>query len=275
MATTKRKPSFTGNENALYKAIPPSMLKWRPKMNMTHERYWSITFSKPYEFKHKENEKVWYFQLWLWDTEQRKFTCKIATKEQYPPIQHHHIDYVVERIAICSEYSLHLYSFDGNLIKSYAHSFPKRKTWECKFIDANTFLTESAIGWTEIFINRNEKYDYVLGSSIKINEDTYIIHDGASPYTIVISRFHQSPISAFKVTVWEGSTKEGFIRNRKEGFTLLNPTYCQQVAEIALRGYIPTHENRQISIENGYLKIGNSTLFIDDFKDCTKDNKKE
>lgn len=273
----RQQKDFTKDENAMWSAISNKLMKWHPKANMQHDRYWFVTFTKPFSFAHGKNEDVWFYKMLVWDRQQKKIIGTILGREPSPIITHQYIDFTHQMVVLRTRNYIAFYTFEGVLKKAYSvdsTSVGEKRSWECKFITKNIFLTESAGGWREIHLNTNSEYTYSYRGGIKINEHTHIIVDKETGYRVVISPFYKSSLSTYRISVWRGcdlpvsdriSFECEFIKSLN--FTPLKPILQSPVAEIVLKGYSPTKANTQVTKEQGkpYLKIGNTLLCIEDF----------
>ncbi len=268
MSLPKKKLSVDVNEKALKRAMDANMIKWYPKVNMTDNRYWTITFTKPFGFVHEKNEKVWHMQVWIWDTYFAKLVCEIISDDPFSMLNSPYVDTDYEKVILRTEESIAIYSFDGNLIKKYGISLPKNgHKCDCKFMDHDTLLITATIGPIEVQLDKDFHYNYwLVNTSIKIDGDTRLITDEGKEHTVIIGKFYKSSDISYTITLWDTSqvknTPVEFSQNRI-GLNNYQAIHSNLLVQINLASYSP---EMPVSFENGYLKIGDSMIAITDAK---------
>ncbi len=269
--------SFTHDENTMWNALNNKLLKWRPRATMEDDRFWFIAFTKPYDFDHKENNEVWFMQIKVWDRQENRFIGTIKSRERYKVIMSQHIDIEHQRIVLRTKEYITIHSFTGETLKVYAFNTEadqQNKKWQCKFIDKDTFLTISTIGWSIIRIDKDEEHVYWKDKPMKIDERTTVVNLPETPYSVIVSAFPHEDMNPFKATAWEkydGKQEPAIHRSayllKSLTFTPLDRIFHYQVAEVGLKGYILNPGMLKVSIEGEYLKINNTMLYIEDFKE--------
>lgn len=267
-----KEKSFTKDENTMWNAVHNKLLKWHPKANLQHDRFWFITFTKPYDFKHKENEDVWFMQIKVWDRTENKFIGNIKSREIYRVVMNCHIDTTHQRIVLTTKEYISFYSFTGEILKAYCFTTertPKREG-DCMFINANTFITISSVGFSIIDIDRNIESSYWTMKKIKIDDRLYLKNLRDDKYTVVIAAYHEQDMTPFQSNVWERQDIqiEPLLPRtpyKTLTFTPLHQITYHRVAGFDLSGYILNPNKVTVTLENNYLRINNTLLCIDDF----------